>query len=568
MTLPPSAPVNSSTDGSTSLRPRQRRFLSALDEDLRAGTGNASSVSTPLVPHELSPRPSRAISPIPQTHPSRSTVHGSTSSAGFAGAARGVGAGSSRGGALSQTTFASGLWENSWSTLQGLASNLLGGDEGDGRNGRDSAFGRRRKRPMDVLSNKNTGRRTPVHWGPTPEAGKAEDQIGTGSRDSREALVRAKIREEMLTANGHNLPDASGNYKRRLSDDGGPSLSAPPVEHDPDLDHDALVYIHPVRPDDTLAGVIIQFHCEPAAFRKANRLWPNDSIQMRKTVVLPVDACAVKGRPVQGPSESMDFLSSEVSASDPAMDAPSSWTGTTASPPATRGRSPSLLSCDNRDGPAWTHDSWVAIDGHPGPVEIARLPQRTLGFFPRRRRKSVSYSDLTTPSSSLDLSRPPGPSARRAKARSDSSSLFEQKLQGPGGVGSLGAGVTTPGPGLDQFNKYLAPHLPNVAPHDGLDGASGGPPTGLDNVGSAIEGWMKKMATRAAAAMEQPGTSNGGDRAATGDLIELSDGLDGSDDGVARARESTGREDLEGAVRGRFPMRGKTRDLARRAKGD
>jgi hypothetical protein len=110
-------------------------------------------------------------------------------------------------------------------------------------------------------------------------------------------MVRAMKRKDLLNATEHLLPDSVGRIKRRNSDE-RLSASAPPCEND---DRDALVYIHKVRPHDTLAGLSIRYNCDQAILRKSNRMWPNDSVQTKQTIVLPVDACGVKGRPARGP---------------------------------------------------------------------------------------------------------------------------------------------------------------------------------------------------------------------------------------------------------------------------
>ena len=116
------------------------------------------------------------------------------------------------------------------------------------------------------------------------------------------------------------------------------------------------------------------------------------------------------------------------------------------------------------------------------------MSRRDLGYFPRARRKaSYSFSDLDTPSLSLELPRsslqsaaisdtsPPatGPNANSkpaTKHRHRSSSTASQKqwataMLGPGGVGTLtGKGTSAPGPSEDKLNKVLKKHLPNLAP--------------------------------------------------------------------------------------------------------
>ena len=368
------------------------------------------------------------------------------------------------------------------------------------------------------------------------------------------------------------------------------SISAPPADCE---DRDALVYLHHVQPNDTLAGVTIKYHCQPAVFRKANRLWPNDSIQIKKTVFLPVDACGVKGLKMPEPAESLDLLSD--GSNDDAMSTPTTsrpgWGDSTRNvkaeetPLSSVQTSPSI-SVSNCDEPPWKHDSWVKIGGHPVPVEIARLPRKTLGFFPPSRRKSISYSELNTPTSSLDLPRNSYNDVsprRQRQSRSSSGSYFAQQLQGPGGVGTLGKEARSPGPAQDGLNKLFAAHLPNVAPRASFESVTSNSSTGIENVGGAIEGWVRKFATRAAASVQSPKL---GGRSGVGDLIELTDAFEleeaeedrhGDGDGdtirnIAREEEWTGasssRDEQERMLRERFPPRGRMfEDSTSRKKG-
>lgn len=406
----------------------------------------------------------------------------------------------------------------------------------------------------------------PAQWGPEPNAKIMTDQIAAGSRQSRDALARARQRESLLAANEHAFADASGHHKRRVSDDRAIWPSRSPTGQEREGDTETLAYLHHVKPYDTVAGVIIQFHCQPAAFRRANRLWPNDPIQSRQTVVLPVEACGVKGRPIED----------EPTKSDPAVgkrneETPNNGDRSSASSNHLGAASPLSKSQEHHDDPPWMHVSWVHIDGHSSPVEIVRMPRKTLGYFPPRRRRSISL-DLEGSEDSLGPLRFHDDEPHRGKSGSGMPSYFAQRLHGPGGVGTLGGGTRSPGPRQDKLNKYLAHHLPNVAPRDSLDSVSSNVSTGLENVGSAIEGWLKKAAAKAATLAETAGSVAGGRRSGDGDLIELSDGLEGSDDGHSRTvgvrLGSTGPEDMERALRERFPMRGRIDDGIRRKKGD
>ena len=398
-----------------------------------------------------------------------------------------------------------------------------------GDSSRASSPGRspqRIRRQTETTHSRNTSA-PPAQWGPSGE----ERQIGLGTREDRRMLVQARKRETLLAANGYMTPDVSGRYKRRDSDEMN-HTSATPGEPN---DKDALVYLHKVKPEDTLAGVMIKYSCRPNVFRKANRLWPNDSIQVRKTVVLPVDACGVKGRKIfePGKSEQLEDTNLEEIMLTPTASQPP-W-GELHSSPKEKGTplssiptSPSIsISLSNPEEPPWKHDSWVMIEGFPDAVEIARLSHKTLGYFPRSRRKSLTFSDVETPPASLDLPRgsyqSSPPRGQISKARSSSGSYLAHPLQGPGGVGTMGRDVRSPGPAQDGLNKLFATHLPNLAPRksfESVNSSSSHGISGIENVGGAIEGWMRKFATKAANSVQPP---TPGGRPGVGDLIELSE---------------------------------------------
>lgn len=390
----------------------------------------------------------------------------------------------------------------------------------------------------------------------------------------------------MLRANGQIYPDTIGNFKRRTSDDasfsGTLGMSA-------EQEGDALVYLHRVQPSDTMIGVALKYNCQAPVIRKANRMWPNDPIQLRKTIVLPVDACGIKGRPCSGPTvrEEVDLLGDETetlsmhesASSVSSTSAPNGWNRSSPQQNTQSPDHPSSIS-SSAEEPPWKHDSWVMLPGFPAPTEIARLPRRDLGFFPRARRKSNAYSDIGTPKTSFDFSRTASSPASTPKAvpsprpsfnskrpsftsrgRSNSQSLASL-LQGPGGVGTLDRTTRIPGPAQDSLNRILGPHLPNVEPpayqtvytpwltpsEDALDdlisfnnyrqkGVGGGGSAGMEwqDVGGAIEKWIRKTARKAATALEASSNNGKGSDVAmqamsagsgVGDLIELVDSLE------------------------------------------
>lgn len=539
-----------STSKSTStLRPRTRRLISVEDDIYATDDSEAFS--------------SRAGSRIASRTASPANVT-STSSAFL----KSAGVQASKATRDTSSTL-SGLWGNSWSAVQGLAANVLGSEATPA----GSAAARRRK-PIHTRRT-STSAPPPKHWGP---AG-AGSHVGTGTQEEREAMVRAMKRKDLLNATEHLQPDSIGRIKRRNSDD-RTSTSAPPGEND---HGDALIYIHHVKKPDTLAGVCIKYNCEQAVLRKANRMWPNDTILSKKLIVLPVDACGTKGRPVQGPDAlpEEDLLLGEFGHSEskkPDIEGlPNGWTT-----PKQKGTdSSSFVSSTDAPEHPWKHDSWVLLPNDKQPTQIARMPRRALGFFPPARRKSVAFSDAaSTPRASVDLPRsststnsivhtasPSQPSRPRASSNLSSLSAHSRQrstsgqnqppkpwLSGPGGVGTLGRNVRSPGPAQDGLNKMFAAHLPSMAPPpgqeyftpwapslldvDGTRGAGSGvvTPSGgdlnLQEIGGAIEGWVRKVGSQAQKLLAEPGTPGGRQKVVPGvgatggglgDLIEMQD---------------------------------------------
>ncbi|KAI9795028.1 MAG: hypothetical protein M1816_000048 [Peltula sp. TS41687] len=534
-----------STTGASDTWPRNRRKPHASSSDVSRSRNDDCPSGSAFDSPFTSPRPSRTASPIARPWMLQSS--GSSTQ-------------------QSVTTIASGLWGQSWSALQGLASTVLGGEGMERPKGKTNPAIRPppRRSSSEARTTWLNSHPGPAQWGPEPNVRKATDQIAAGSRQSRDALVRARRRESLLAANDHALADHAGNLKRRVSDDHGVWSSRSPADQEREGDAETLAYLHHVKPYDTVAGVIIQFNCQPAAFRKANRLWPNDPIQSRETVVLPVEACGVKGRPVE-----VQAQTSEPAVGKLNVETPNDGETSNVSTSRTGAALPSSKSQEHHDDPPWTHVSWVHIDGHSTPVEIVRMPRKTLAYFPPRRRRSVSL-ELEGSEDSLGPLRFRDDESHKGRTGPGMPSYFARRLHGPGGVGTLGGGTRSPGPRQDKLNKYLAHHLPSVAaPRDSFDSVSSNVSTGLENVGSAIEGWLKKAAAKAATIAETAGGRRSGD----GDLIELSDGLEGSDDGHSRTMGGrvggpTGPEDMERALRERFPMRGRIDDGVRRKRGD
>ena len=586
----------SSTPATTSsLRPRTRRLISGLDEGDETDHDPASAPSTRIVSPLLSPFDSRPVSPIPTERlPRSSSAHGGQNVRGAVSLGRASGNRQRKARNESPGSLVS-LWGNSWTTLQNIASDLLSGDATLDAKGNPA----RVKRPVSKLRGERSSSSAPLgQWGPAaPTSQLTTSGIGGGTREEQLAALRAQKRKDILMRQESSYADTLGKFKRRLSDDYA-SVSAPPGDHE---DRDALVYVHHVKKSDTMAGITIKYNCTANVLRKANRMWPNDTVQSRQTIILPVDACGAKGKLVPGP-EAMDLLSSdsdalaagqaeEVTIPDLRQlngDAHSRNRTNSASTNTSRRPSSSAAASSLESEPPWQHDSWVLLPGAEKPTEIARLSRRALGYFPRARRKSNCYSDNNTPSTSLDLTRettneilitsplrqdPPQRPRHTRRSSNATNGYFPSYLAGPGGVGTMNRNVHFPGPAQDGLNKMFAKHLPDVAPprnqqnlltpemplytDDPTPVGSGattpnfGKNINLDNVGGAIESWMRRVATNAKAAMEPTerqkaarasvgalGRGAGG----VGDLIEMTDefeiGGDDEDEDDERGRKS------------------------------
>lgn len=441
----------------------------------------------------------RGVSPIPSSHPSRTGAvsGGGTSGAGFFVQGNGKGKGIWDGG-----------WTGSWTTLQGIASSVLGGDlEQDLANSR-GVRGR----------NSTAKKEEPATWGPSLPVPKS-DRIAKGSLEDRDRAVKAMKTASVLESHErvNGGLDVRGKHKRRVSTD-----EARPDEQD----EEAMVYVHPVQPNDTVTGVVLKYNCQPAAFRKANRLWPNDVIQIRKVVLLPVDACGIRGRACDAPKDGsgVDLLAPTPSAEDPPSSSRhtngGSWgyqNGAADSSPFDPLLHSEPATLDGETDP-WIHVRWVLVDSSPNskPVSIARIRRKDLGYFPPRRRKSqTTTSAISTPRTSFDIPgstiTPPVPGSplgkstrprqssnlsarplvtsyfpldnsqsgplsgltgdgsvtKRGHSRKSSFTAGDSQpaawMQGPGGVGTFARNVKKPGPAQDGLNSWAAKHLPGLA---------------------------------------------------------------------------------------------------------
>lgn len=375
---------NASTATSTaSLRPRNRRLLST---ELHGNDFKQILASSDR---------ERGISPIPTARLSR------TGSSAITAASSSYNATAAQGNNKSKGLWDGG-WAGNWSSLQGLANSLLGGGVEDGIMDQQPAKHGRR-------TIHDSKKQAPSTWGPSGSLPiPRRDRIATGSLEERDRAVKARKTASVLESHErvNGGLDVRGQHKRRVSTDEA-------ISNEPD-DY-TMVYVHPVTPKDTVTGVVLKYNCQPAAFRKANRLWPNDPIQFRKIVLLPVDACSIRSRPCEAPTDGsgVDLLAPTPNAEEPPATNNHSlvneaWqthrAGATESSPFDP-LPHQVLAEESEESEPWTHVRWVMIDSSPNakPVSLARIRVKDLGYFPPRRRKSQNtMSTASSPRTSLD----------------------------------------------------------------------------------------------------------------------------------------------------------------------
>ncbi|ETN47071.1 uncharacterized protein HMPREF1541_01261 [Cyphellophora europaea CBS 101466] len=564
MSTPNTSLYQTSNSSTSTLRPRNTRLISYFGDETETSsnatataTSTSSSKATPLFPDR---------GPSPSINRSRA--------ADKPGSASGSASNSRKTSAEASRAASTDIW-SSWSSI---ASSLLGGDVNPSGKGK----------PKGAVTNPKWMKQdrayssspTTPQWGPKTNG---LSDVVPGSLEDRQALLQAKRREALLLGGAQESRDSSGRYKRRDSDADIQVNNG--VEHD----QDALVYVHKTAREDTLAGVMLRYGCQPDVFRKVNRFWPNDNIQVRNHVFLPVEACSVRGKKVEGPQAGSDLLGAAIEdlakTTTPGKGALKRM-GTHTAPEQAPSPTAEAFPSYSNDNPDLRHDSWVSLPNFPDPVAILRIPRSSLGYFPRARRKSLSKpahtdsSVTSTPRSSFDnlrhplshaaqmsLSQNASPvrrptlSTRQSSGRPRSSSTtqgsFIEALRGPGGVGTL-RGLRTepsrPGPAEDPLNRKFAQLFPDLAitskeaqktlapppigsfrstPRASMDSvrSARSNSSGLSELAGGVEGWVRKMAAGKGAAKRGAGPM--------ADLIELETTSDAGDgDGAASERDN------------------------------
>lgn len=366
----------------------------------------------------------------------------------------------------------------SWMSVQGLASSIMGTQE---RSSKGSRYSSPAPRDRSTLGHHprslSTANKSALSWGPQPPSNALTvADVAAGSLSERDAALRAAKTASVLESHeGVNGGlDIVGKHKRRNSNE-APAHDAPPEEY--------LVYVHHVQKADTYAGIILRYKCGEDAFRKANGLWSRDSIQTRKWLTLPVDTCEVRGRPCEAPtwhnSHKVDHL-----ARTPSGGQMQNQNGIAAADDFFSSKPAAPAEEDKRP---WTHVRWVKIDSMTEPVEVGRIARQSMGYFPPRRKQSLTSASSRRPSFDLPsvdavsdtpqrrdsmlssrphLSNTPLSNASRSRGNSDVGDARPAWMRRPGGVGTMSRKTRAPGPANDNFNTWATKHFPMLKTDD------------------------------------------------------------------------------------------------------
>ncbi|KAK9460956.1 uncharacterized protein V1516DRAFT_623579 [Lipomyces oligophaga] len=199
-----------------------------------------------------------------------------------------------------------------------------------------------------------------------------------------------------------------------------------------------LVYVHVVRPTDTLISVQLTYKIDPVVIRRSNRLWSHDTIQTRASVLLPVEHCNI---PLQCHLRAERDSKSEV-----------------------RGVPSNAMLL-----------GWSTVEGVGNHVEVCAVPCKQLGYFPAAgsKRSAVPVLDssisIAPPRSSVDsnysfMSTATTDSTATTSSRtstktladtpaSDSSGDETSRSSGTGGFSSFGSALSKYVRGLSLKDK-------------------------------------------------------------------------------------------------------------------
>ncbi|PHH71522.1 hypothetical protein CDD83_5148 [Cordyceps sp. RAO-2017] len=386
-------------------------------------------------------------------------------------------------GAGSLTQFLGESWAQGWNLVQGYATTIFSNATEDILEARTPRQSRSRPRNGSGPGVRNRsllpcGSNNQATWGPVPPSpnlGRA-DAAAWSSAEREMALIAARTASVLESHDGVNGGlDVTGTHKRRNSDEDTTGSPFP---------EDCLVYIHHVQPHDTFAGLIVRYQCRADVFGRANGLWSRDSIQTRKWLAIPVDACEIRGRPCEAPppmGRREDTHAVSSSAVEDKSTSMPSFPHNVSGKPRQNESSPKKQEFEGVE--PWIHVRWIKFDPFSDPVQIGRVPRQTLGYFPPRRKKSINAaSSASTPRGSLDLTAksrttaaqsfsPEGSNYQQTIVPSQSSfsqtpgEASDQRpawMRRSGGVGSIRGTTRSPGPAADYLNSWTRRHIPGL----------------------------------------------------------------------------------------------------------
>ena len=210
---------------------------------------------------------------------------------------------------------------------------------------------------------------------------------------------------------------SSPSQSNESSTDDVPASLVTPPKAEPSV----RVYLHHVRNADSIPLILLAYAISATELRRANRMWPTDSIHFRKTLYLPVEECGAKPEPCSPPPKSDDSRSDMCNTSN----TPLSLRAETGDWPAkTYDRTILDLDAENLRTEA-EPEEWVKIPGI-GPVQIVLLPARKLSYFPTPQHTRIERcTSLPTLESLAQQDKASRDSMDSAVSRSSIGSLVE-----------------------------------------------------------------------------------------------------------------------------------------------
>ncbi|CAG8509215.1 6450_t:CDS:2, partial [Diversispora eburnea] len=146
------------------------------------------------------------------------------------------------------------------------------------------------------------------------------------------------------------------------------------------------VIVHNVKPSDTLAGVALFYGIELSILKKANKLWTNDSIHMRKYLNIPLEDCTITEDEtnVMVQDDHITIVNQLLNVNNTYNDNSSNSSFT-----------PNLISATDSNSSNGTTTGTTVVTH----AEIHQLPSSQLSYFPSPRHQTTTTIDSKTSNS-------------------------------------------------------------------------------------------------------------------------------------------------------------------------